>query len=284
WGGIGEDRVRGDGARGFGSVAAHLDGPEEGGENFLQTVILERFVGLTDLALQQQYAACPEFDIQMPILVLESHRTFGRTANRLRSFQNAIQYTRDNQYQLGIMHNSWPMDIVLQFFMANGEDAWDSQVIEAALCVKIIHKLEELKGRKFQLARKKCCKSIAYTVYMFQHYNTGDGHDHHGKQVGNMCSGIDSLFGQKDRTSAVYSVIHLRHMEGGGGKFMKVQAAFSGWDPLGALEMSPDYIKSILAPLDMLKHHIVVITLMGKICRLCRDSRPSITWSLLDRR
>ncbi|KAL7526707.1 hypothetical protein ACHAXR_001612 [Thalassiosira sp. AJA248-18] len=227
-----------------------------------------------DLALQQQYTTCPEFDTQTPIVVLEGHKTYGRTANQLRSFLSAVQYARDNQFQLGIMYDSWPIDLILPFFMANGEGTWDAQVLEAALCIKIIHKLEELEGRQiiqkngvelfYYLSSSPPEQYVASQLHtlrtLFQHYNTGDGIDHNGERVGNMCSGIYSLFGQEDQNSAVYSVIHLRKLDGGGEKYMKVQAASTGCDPMGALEMRPDYIKSILAPLDMLKHPIVVIT------------------------
>lgn len=115
-----------------------------------------------DLALEQKlFANCPgEDDPNVPILVLEGHYTFGRTGNQLRSFLRAFQFAQDNHMQLGIMYHSWATEVLLQFFMAkdvaeiqadwaNPAD-WVSH-IEKALCVKIIHKADELKERKIVL-------------------------------------------------------------------------------------------------------------------------------------
>ncbi|KAL7542918.1 hypothetical protein ACHAXR_012360, partial [Thalassiosira sp. AJA248-18] len=75
-----------------------------------------------------------------------------------------------------------------------------------------------------------------------------------------MCSGIKSVFGE-DRASAIYSVIHSRRLEGKPGlRLLGNLSSLSGCDPVAALEMRPDYIKSILEPLGMLKFPIVIIT------------------------
>ena len=58
-------------------------------------------------SLQRKYATCPPFNPQTPTLVLEGYKTWGRTGNHLRSFLQAVQYARDTNMQLGIMHNSW---------------------------------------------------------------------------------------------------------------------------------------------------------------------------------
>ena len=79
-----------------------------------------------------------------------------------------------------------------------------------------------------------------------------------------MCSGIMSLFGE-ERSSAVYFVIHSRSFarEGNGRagyEMMHHRSEVSGIDDQGALELRPDFIKSILDPLGMLKYPIVFIT------------------------
>ncbi|KAL7537220.1 hypothetical protein ACHAXR_007672 [Thalassiosira sp. AJA248-18] len=256
---------------------------------------------------QEQYATCPEYKTSTPILVLEGYLTYGRTLNQMRSFLLAVQYARDNGIELGVMEHSWAADVLFGFFMASdgkgeqqeggGGDGGDNDAhwtarVEKEMCVKIIRDPKELEGR--EVVSKTAIQLFYYysptstEEYMasrtsilrtlFQHYNNGVGIDHEGNQVGDMCSGIDSLFlGQEEeeaegkakdeekkddpRSTAVYSVIHLRYMEGQAGlKSLGRVSASTGCDPQAALQMKPDYIKSILAPLDMLKHPIVVIT------------------------
>ena len=96
---------------------------------------------------------------------------------------------------------------------------------------------------------------------------------HTGKQVKDMCSGINALFheaGEDEavgvgdeadrRSAAVYSVIHMRYFEGHGAWMLRRTANKTGCDPAAAQEMTPEYVKAILAPRGMLAHPIVVIT------------------------
>lgn len=87
---------------------------------------------------------------------------------------------------------------------------------------------------------------------LFQNYNT--------KQTKkDMCSGINALF--SDHKKALYTVIHSRHLEGAPGlRLLSKVCRHAKCDPTAALEMRPDYIKSILRPLHMLQHPIVLIT------------------------
>lgn len=76
-----------------------------------------------------------------------------------------------------------------------------------------------------------------------------------------MCSGIDAVFGN-EKSHVIYSVIHSRHLEELGPDILGgiCTETKAKCDPMAALEMRPDYIKSILAPLGMLRHPIVLIT------------------------
>jgi hypothetical protein len=74
-----------------------------------------------------------------------------------------------------------------------------------------------------------------------------------------MCEGIYALFGN-DCSSAIYSVIHLRQLEKVGYLILGAVAKHTGCDPRAAIEMRPDYIRTILKPLGMLNHPIVIIT------------------------
>lgn len=112
--------------------------------NYTQKILLQQ--------QQQQYASCPEYGMETPLLVLESYMVFVRTANQLRSLLRAIQYARDKQYKVGIMHYSWAVDVLFAFFMLNADGDWKAQA-EQAMCVKIIHSPEELEGQ--EVIRKK---------------------------------------------------------------------------------------------------------------------------------
>jgi hypothetical protein len=106
---------------------------------------------------------------------------------------------------------------------------------------------------------------VASTQYsiraLFQNYNTGKGTSvRRNQQAGDMCSGIDAIFGDTKK-KVLYSVIHSRHLEGAPGlRLLGKVCRHAKCDATAALEMRPDYIKSILAPLGMLDHPIVLIT------------------------
>merc|ERR1712194_104172 len=90
------------------------------------------------------------------------------------------------------------------------------------------------------------------------------------KVVRNMCSGIDALFtnagdeeevgGEDHRSLASYSTIHLRSFEGSGESILATTARKTKCDKKAANEMKPEYIKSILGPIGMLAHPIVIIS------------------------
>ena len=83
----------------------------------------------------------------------------------------------------------------------------------------------------------------------------------HYKPVQDMCSGIVAIFGDDSYDEKViYSVIHIRGLGQSGTTLMKRMSQMSGCDPKAALHMQPEYIKSILRPLGLLKHEIVLIT------------------------
>lgn len=80
------------------------------------------------------------------------------------------------------------------------------------------------------------------------------------KPVGDMCSVLDASFGEQ-KSSAVYSVIHSRSLEGEPGlRLLGRIAGKVGCDPVAALDMEPDYVKAILAPLGMLGRPILFLT------------------------
>jgi hypothetical protein len=108
---------------------------------------------------------------------------------------------------------------------------------------------------------------------LYRYYNTGYGVNMRNKPVKDMCSVIDATFVGSTTTAtsssstttstaaAIYSVIHSRSLEGEPGiRLLEKISRRSKCDPLGALLMEPDYIKSILQPLGMLNHPILFIT------------------------
>ena len=68
----------------------------------------------------------------------------------------------------------------------------------------------------------------------------------------------------------------LRSFEGNGKKILAKTAKTRGCDPAAAQEMRPEYVKSILAPLGMLQHPVIVVSDHEKgskpvLARLLRD-------------
>jgi len=98
--------------------------------------------------------------------------------------------------------------------------------------------------------------SQEYTIRsLFRNYNDGDGVDSKHVPVRDMCSGIHAA------ASAVYTVIHSRYLEGEPGKrLLRKVARTSGCDREAALNMEPEYVKTILEPLGMMRYPIIFIS------------------------
>mmetsp|Transcript_4073 Transcript_4073/g.6723 ORF Transcript_4073/g.6723 Transcript_4073/m.6723 type:complete len:280 (+) Transcript_4073:275-1114(+) len=176
--------------------------------------------------------------------------------------------------QLGIMYRSWATKVLLKMWMAIDSDDWQAQ-FERTFCVKIFKHKRELEGwnvfdqdpkellyYRSKISLEDYVASQEYSIRsLFHNYNTGDGKDISGAPVKDMCSGINAIFGKDQRSSAMYSVIHSRAIEGESGyRLLSAIARRSGCDPKAALEMKPRYIKKILKPLGMMKSPIVFIT------------------------
>lgn len=233
--------------------------------------------------LQQHYYKCPASVPEKYTLVLKGKKAYGQSGNRLRSFLRAVQYARDRDryVQLGVMHDSWAMETIGQFFVKDNRD-WTS-LLEQSLCIRILkhipeHRVIHKTPRELFLYKSKAPKQehVASQLHimrtLFQHCNTGVGHNGI-TAVKDMCSGLDDLFTTANdtegaggggtggpRSSPLYSAIHLRSFEGQGKKVLAKMANRTGCDRKAANEMKPEYIKSILAPMGMLAHPIVVIS------------------------
>lgn len=232
-----------------------------------------------DFAILQNRYECPEFTQTTPLLLLEGPQARGRTGNNLIELLHAIQFSRENNVQIGIMVESWAFKLIHQFWMANTVDGWPGEAwkahFESVLCMKVFDDEEQLEG--WDIIHKTTPELFGETTklplgeYMadaidvlrtlFAHYNTGEGYDPDGKQAEDMCAAINAIFGMEQRKDVIYSVIHSRNLEGGSGtRILGGLKKRTGCDPTAAIEMHPEYIKSILGPLGMLQHPIVIIT------------------------
>jgi hypothetical protein len=225
-------------------------------------------------ATSPQHVSCPR-PASNQLLLLEGTETYGRTGNNLIEFLHALQYSRDKDIQLGVKYGSWAMRLLNRMWLAVTDDLsqWEAN-FEKFFCVKVIHSNQELKqwdlilrmDTKELLLYKSSQSLVEYASFqqhilrtLFQNYNTGEGTTLAGFPTRSMCEGLDTLFGQ-DSPSAIYSVIHLRKLEKVGGAILSQVAKQTGCDPRAALEMRPDYIRSILKPLGMLHYPIVIIS------------------------
>ena len=250
-----------------------------------------------DLTLLQhsiyQDGTCPGENSNDLLLISGEYGTFGRTGNNIIEFLHALQFVRDNNVNLGIMYDSWVFRVILEMWMSVHGDDWQRQ-FEEAFCVKIFHSRDEveLEGYNVLFPDLQSTKDLTkemfiyrsespfadyigqqaeYLQTLFRHYNKGEGKTTHGEPVQNMCSGLDAVFGKhgygldtvlgKNYKDTIYTAIHSRKLEGAPGlRMMSKMNEKTGCDPTGALELRPDYIKSILKPLGMLKYPIVFIS------------------------
>ncbi len=249
--------------------------------------LLWRYYGQNDQYYgqsQQNNTTCPGESSKDMLLLKGNGELYGRTGNNLQSFLNALYYARDNNVQLGIMADSWVFDVLQKMWWVSptaDEDKWKAN-FEKAFCVKIFKNSHELEGYNLLLSEFKSDwaftkelffyqQEIKTSLYeymafeslylqrLYQNYNTGQGTTFKGHPVQDMCSGIDAVFGGK-RSTAFYSVIHQRSLEDFGAFLLKSVAKQAGCHPSAALHMEPQYVKSILKPLGMLKYPVILIT------------------------
>ncbi|KAL9179993.1 hypothetical protein ACHAXT_007963 [Thalassiosira profunda] len=230
--------------------------------------------------LSKYYGQCPllrQPPEKTTILLLSGVQTFGRTGNNLIEWLHALQYAKDHDALVAITSGSWPIQLITNLWMSiQGGDInqWQEN-FEGTFCVKILEdatlaeqyrRVIHMDTRDLFLYRHKGLLN-QYVEFqgsiirnLYRYYNDGKGFNVRQKQVRDMCSVLDSLFGN-EKPSAVYSVIHSRSLEGEPGlRLLGRIARMVGCDPTAALDMEPEYIKAILEPLGMLEHPILFIT------------------------
>eukprot|EP00985_Skeletonema_marinoi_P026874 scaffold21246_cov83-Skeletonema_marinoi.AAC.1 len=101
-----------------------------------------------DLGAPAQHATtCPGSTTDSnKLILLDGTDTYGRTGNNLMEFLHALQYSRDNDIQLGVKYGSWAMRLLPRMWLSvtGDQSQWEEQ-FEKALCIKIIHKTVELR-------------------------------------------------------------------------------------------------------------------------------------------
>ncbi|KAL3808589.1 hypothetical protein ACHAXA_000249 [Cyclostephanos tholiformis] len=262
-----------------------------------------------DASITKRYGHCPLMEgapVETRLLLWEGTKTFGRTGNNLIEFLHGLQYARDNAMLPGIMMGSWATHLITDMWMAIRDDPANSRhsvertnavnewrdVFEGAFCARVLTNDDDLTkyGEVIRMSTKEFFlfyrtdenlptldEYIEYQGHilrtLYRSYNTGHGVNMRNKPVRDMCSVIDATFGGEKSSSAKYSVIHSRSLEGEPGmRLLGRIARRSGCDPVAALDMEPDYIKAILEPLGMLQHPILFIT---------DNQRPEILKKLL---
>ena len=207
------------------------------------------------------------------LLLIRGYDRFGRTGNNLIEFLHALQYGQENNVIVGVMLDSWPMALITKFWMAfptdnlnneefrrDGIGGWKEH-IEGAFCIRVFldedelakyDNIIELTSRELFMFRYKVevNEYVQFQLHnirmLFRSYNKGNGKDVKNRNVGNLCSVIDGIFGEEG-PSITYSVIHSRSLEGAPGlRLLGQLSETSGCDPVAALKMEPEYIKGEL--------------------------------------
>mmetsp|Transcript_13380 Transcript_13380/g.27251 ORF Transcript_13380/g.27251 Transcript_13380/m.27251 type:complete len:407 (-) Transcript_13380:109-1329(-) len=208
------------------------------------------------------------------VLLVDGMNRSGRTGNNLREFFHLFQYAKDHDYNVAIAKRSWLTKALTELFYAvqDDEKEWKRN-FEYVFGARIIEDESELDGMEVKKIKstelfyfqseenlnERIWFELKKTKKLFLSYNQGKGVTTFGMPVGDMCSVIDATLGE-EKSSAVYSVIHSRHLEEEGEKLLWWRSKLYGCDPYAALHMKPDYVKSILAPWGMLDHPIYLIT------------------------
>ncbi|KAL7441272.1 hypothetical protein ACHAXH_005344 [Discostella pseudostelligera] len=234
-----------------------------------------------DMNTMQQYGRCPALNNppeETAILVLNGFQKYGRTANNLIELFHALHYGRDNNMVVGIIEDtSWATRLITSMWMAiqdvENMSEWE-QMMEQQLCLKMFTSVDQVNQYKevqwittkddtermfVWMHEGPSVDTIEYQSHLlrtlWRSYNNGIGFDIGRQPVPNMCSGIETIFGL-ERVSAIYSVVHSRSFENSA-RF--IEKYFSA-ENMAALEVEPEFVKSVLGPLDMLNHPIVFMT------------------------
>lgn len=235
-------------------------------------------------SINKYTSECPTtISFDDPIFLIEGQDPFGRTGNKLLGFLHALEKARKTGMIVGIVIDSWVTPVITSFFMSiqDGDvDGWKQQM-EKTFCIKLLTQ-EELPN--YTNVVRKDAKSIfiytgdvhedleeyiAFQTFhlrnLFRHYNTGVGVNSQNQKSRNMCISLDEIFGN-DKRSQAYSVIHSRSFNSrplerkSGMDQLRRICSKAGCDLTAALDMQPEYVKSILRPLGMLDHPIVLIS------------------------
>ncbi|KAL7527932.1 hypothetical protein ACHAXR_002201 [Thalassiosira sp. AJA248-18] len=205
----------------------------------------------------------------------------GRTGNQIRGFFHAFDYARDRGGPLVIHDTGFPMDSTLRKLYL-GLSRHD---LEHRLGLLLYDGVDEKYQSKMHLlgtrwARDYVSKNDAYTQYdsiQHRHYiiqqlyrMTAREMELHPNSPGtaDMCASYHAFFGkdggpnvqlgiQKQITNK-YTIIHSRSFEGK--DFLEEAHRHYGVDARASLDYPPDLITSILTPLGMNNHSILLIT------------------------
>ena len=219
------------------------------------------------------HAKCQEITNEKPILVLQGplSKALGRTGNNLLEFMNAIQFTRDTDIHLGIIMDSWPMQLFKQVGIESFLGKEGVSCLETNFCVKVFRSTSELKGwNQIHLPRAGPAH-LNFDITNLFYYHSPEFEEYISTQkdilrilarqtnTEDHCKGINAMF-DSDPKEIKYTAVHMRQLEDDGEKILGLISKDAGCDPKGALDMTPSYIKSILKSLDMMDHSIVIIT------------------------
>jgi hypothetical protein len=213
------------------------------------------------------------------ILLLRNDGKFGHIGNQFNSLLHAFDYARDHELHIGMLFHSWAMDVIHSMFYESADFDILSVEMEEDFGILLVRDQSQLllydevisqnaQQLYFYKSSNKNADSWRDTMgahksilqQLFHRYNRGYGYVHNGLRAKDVCSTLDMFF--KDQLSTIkYSVIHAQYMDGNTVWKLEQIAKTTGITIKGgAGTMSPAYVKSILKPLGMLEHPIILLT------------------------
>ncbi|KAL9189390.1 hypothetical protein ACHAXT_009065 [Thalassiosira profunda] len=233
-------------------------------------------------------------------VVLGNECCHGRTGNQIRAFFHAFDWARDKGSALVIHEDGWPIDPTLQklYLGVTAEELVDRLGVMTFDAVKERFDAEGFTDLKpnvgeapglYRLgtrwARDYVSQSAEYTTYdgmQHKHYLLQQLYRMTAKEmaahpdspgVAEMCASYHAFFGKDGQGVSLeslqrigmtqpvtkkYAIIHSRSFEGK--DFLEESHRHYGVDPRASLDYPPDLIRTMLAPLGMADHSILMIT------------------------
>jgi len=205
------------------------------------------------------------------VVLLKKDAPFGSLGSQLNSFFHAYDYAYDTKRSLWVTQDSWVLDTLFPLFFGpssaveKNNELWAA--IQETLGVKIVENADALNSMGMKDVKYPSPSTLF--DYVSENLESKKVRNHRGTILRklfkypshygteNVCSAIASILGAEKEK--IYTVVHIVEPNQKNHLPKLDQNNKTKRDYTAAIEMSPEYVKSILKPLGMLQHDIYLI-------------------------